>query len=88
MTVFAQNLTSRRRDTELRAEGIGPPTFDLLPALPVHNWRWLVLLGPRSVDQRQGLLRPIATFDLWDPGPDSPFPGPRVSDHGPLVLAL
>ena len=88
MSALAQYLTSRRRDTEPRAEDIGPRTFDQLSALPEPNRRWLVLLGPRSVDQRQGLLRPIATFDLWDPGPDSPFPGPRVSDHGPLVLAL
>ena len=35
-----------------------------------------------------GLLRLIATFDLWDPGPAPPIPGPRASDHGPLVLAL
>jgi hypothetical protein len=30
MTVLAQYLTPRRRDTEPRAEGIGPRTFDLL----------------------------------------------------------
>ena len=36
----------------------------------------------------QGLLYPIVTFDLWDPGPDPAIPGRRVSDLGPLVLAL
>jgi hypothetical protein len=68
--------------------GMGLRIVDLLPALPEPNQRWLVLLGPRSVDQRQGSLCPIATFDLWDPGPDPPIAGPRVSDLGPLVLAL
>ena len=68
--------------------GIGPRIVELLLALPRHSWRWLVLLGSRSVDQRQGLLCLIAKVEPYDPGPDPPFPGPRVSDHGPLVLAL
>ena len=68
--------------------GIGPRIVDLLPALPVHNWRWLVLLGPRSVDQRQGLLCLIAKVEPQDHGPGPPIIRPRVSDHGPLVLAL
>ena len=46
--------------------------------------RRCILLRP--VDQQQRLLYLIATFDLWDPGPAPPFVGPRVSDHGLLVL--
>ena len=67
--------------------GMGLRIVDLLPALPEPNQRWLVLLGPWSVDQRQGLLCMIAKVEPYDPGPDPPIPGPRVSDHGPLVLA-
>ena len=52
------------------------------------NLHWIVLLGPRSVDQRQGLLCLIATAKPQVHGPDPPIPGPRASDHGPLVLAL
>ena len=33
------------------AVDIGPRIFDLLSALPELNLRWMVLLGPRSVDQ-------------------------------------
>jgi hypothetical protein len=36
----------------------------------------------------QGLLRLISIVELHDLGPGPPIPGPRVSDHGPLVLAL
>jgi hypothetical protein len=52
------------------------------------NLHWIVLLGPRSVDQRQGLLCLIATVHPQDYGPGAPILGPRVTDHGPLVLAL
>ena len=52
------------------------------------NLRWMVLLGPRSVDQRQGLLCLIATVHPQDHGPGPPILGPRVTDIGPLVLAL
>ena len=52
------------------------------------NLHWIVLLGPRSVDQRQGLLCLIATVHPQDHGPGAPILGPRVTDHGPLVLAL
>ena len=31
--------------------GMGLRIVDLLPALPEPNQRWLVLLGPLSVDQ-------------------------------------
>ena len=68
--------------------GIGPRIVELLLALPEPNQHWLALLGPRSVDQRQGLLCLIATVEPQDHGPRPPIPGPRVSDHGPLVLAL
>ena len=48
---------------EPRAVGIGPRTFDQLLALPERNQRGLALLGPRSVDQRQGLLCLIAAVE-------------------------
>ena len=73
---------------ELRAEGIGLRIVDLLLALPEHSWRWMILLGPRSGDQLQGLLCLIAKVEPQDHGPGAPIIGPRVSDHGPLVLAL
>ena len=62
-------------------------TVDLLPALPGLKLRWLVLLGPRSVDQRQGLLFLIPTAKPQDLGPGARILGLRASDHGPLVLA-
>ena len=68
--------------------GIGPRIVELLLALPEPNQHWLALLGPRSVDQRQGLLCLIATVEPQAHGPPPPILGPRVSDHGPLVLAL
>ena len=67
---------------ELRAEGIGLRIVDLLLALPEHSWRWMILLGPRSVDQRQGLLCLIAKVEPYDLGTGTPILGPRVSDHG------
>ena len=48
---------------ELRAEGIGLRIVDLLLALPEHSWRWMILLGPRSVDQLQGLLCLMAAVE-------------------------
>ena len=66
--------------------GIGPRIVELLLALPEPNQHWLALLGPRSVDQRQGLLCLIAAVEPQAHGPPPPIPGPRVSDHGPLVL--
>ena len=56
-------------DWEPRAEGMGLRIVDLLLVLPELSWRWLVLLGPRSVDQLQVLLRPIATTEPQDHGP-------------------
>ena len=52
------------------------------------NLHWIVLLGPRSVDHGQGLLCLIPTVEIQGHGPGAPFVGPRVLDHGPLVLAL
>ena len=63
-------------------------TVDLLSALPEPNRRWLVFLGPRSVDQLQGLLCVIAAVKPQDHGPGPLILGPRVSDHGPLVLVF
>ena len=65
-----------------------PRTVDLLSTLPGLSWCWMVLLGPRSVDQLQGLLCVIAAVKPQDHGPGPPIIGPRVSDHGPLVLEL
>ena len=81
-------LGPRTGNQEPRAVGIGPHTVDLLPALPEPNQRWLVLLGPRSVDQQQGLLRLISIVEIEAYGPHPPIIGPRVSDHGPIVLDL
>ena len=63
--------------------GMGLRIVDLLPALPEPNQRWLVLLGPRSVDQRQGLLCPTHSIEPRDHGPAPSILRPRVSDHGP-----
>jgi hypothetical protein len=38
--------------------------------------------------QRQGLLCLIPTAKPQDHGPGAPILGPRVSDHGALVLVL
>ena len=43
--------------------GMGLRIVDLLLALPEPNQRWLVLLGPRYVDQLQGLLCVIAAVE-------------------------
>jgi hypothetical protein len=68
--------------------GMGLRIVDLLPALPEPNQRWLVLLGPRSVDQRQGLLCLIAKVEPYDLGTGTPILGPRVSDHGPFSIRV
>ena len=68
--------------------GIGSRTFDFLPALPEPNQRWLVFLGPRSVDQWQGLLFLIPTAEPQVHGLRPLDHGPRASDHGHLVLGL
>ena len=64
------------------------PTQVLTIVLPELSWRWMVLLGLWSVDQRQGLLGPIVTVEPQDHGPGTPIEGHRASVHGPLVLAL
>ena len=48
----------------------------------------MILFGPRSVDQRQGLLCPTHAIEPQVHGPGPHILGPRASDHGPLVLAL
>ena len=58
----------------------------MLNIIPTHNNTHNETSDQNRVNQ--GLLYLIATFDLWDPGLAPPIPGPRVSDHGPLVLAL
>ena len=52
--------------------GIGPRIVELLLALPRHSWRWLVLLGSRSADQRQELLCLIAKVEPYDLGTGTP----------------
>jgi len=42
----------------------------------------------RAVVQRQGLLCPTHAIEPQEIKPGPPIPGPRVSDHGPLVLEL
>ena len=68
--------------------GMGLRIVDLLPALPEPNQRWLVLLGPRSVGQRQGLLCLIAKVKPYDPGPHPPIVGRRASNHGPFGISV
>ena len=78
-------------DREPRASALSDHrarTYVLLSALLQLNLRWMVLLGPRSVDHRQGLLCLIPTVEPQVHGPGAPILGPRVTDHGPLVLAL
>ena len=61
------------------------PTF---PPSVLHelNLRWTVLLGPRSVDQRQGLLCLIAKVEPYDLGTGTPnFKAPRL---GPRALSI
>ena len=86
MTALAQYLTSRRRDTEPRAEGMGLRIVDLLLVLPELSWRWLVFLGPWSVDQRRGLLCPITTVEPQYAGPPRPYP--RAPRLGPRAFSI
>ena len=72
---------------EPRGEGTGPRTVDLLSVLRELNKHRLVLLCSWSVDHRQGLLYLIAKVESQDLGTGPLIPGPRVSDHGSLVLA-
>jgi hypothetical protein len=66
--------------------GMGLRIVDLLPALPEPNQRWLVLLGPWSVDQRQGLLCLIAKVEPYDLGTGTPnFKAPRL---GPRPFSI
>jgi hypothetical protein len=52
----------------------------------VHSWRWLVLLGPWSVDQLQGLLCLIAKVEPYDLGTGTPnFRAPRL---GPRAFSV
>jgi hypothetical protein len=52
----------------------------------VHSWRWLVLLGPWSVDQLQGLLCLIAKVEPYDLGTWTP--NFRASRLGPRPLSI
>ena len=65
---------------------MGLRIVDLLLVLPELSWRWLVLLGPRSVDQRQGLLCLIAKVEPYDLGTRTPnFKAPRL---GPRAFSI
>ena len=46
-----------------RGEGIGQGSLNLFLALLRHSWRWMILLGPGSEDQLQGLLCLIAKVE-------------------------
>ena len=54
--------------------------------LPEPNPRWLVLLGPRSMDQRRGLLCPITTVEPQYAGPPRPYP--RAPRLGPRAFSI
>ena len=79
----------RPEDREPRTRALsdrGARTHVLLIALPRHSWDWLVLFGPRSVDQLQGLLRPIATTEPQDHGPAPPCH--RATRLGPRAFRI
>ena len=65
--------------------GMGLRIVDLLLALPELSWGWLVLLVPRSVDQRQELLCPIATAK---PHRARAPPNPRAMRLGPRAFSI
>ena len=70
--------------------GMGLRIVDLLPALPEPNQRWLVLLGPRSVDQLQGVTWPNPYSRAARPWTGPPYPraprlGPRAFSVGSVV---
>ncbi len=71
---------------EPRTVGIGSRTHVLLIALPRHSWDWLVLLGPRSVDQQQRLLYLIATVEPQDQATEAPYP--RAPRLGPRAFSV
>ena len=70
---------------EPRAVGIEPRTVDLLLALPELSWGWMVCLSQWTGSR--GYYAQIAAVKPQDHGPGPPIIRPRVSDHGPLVLA-
>ena len=66
----------------------GKYSSHLLPVCCVA-WAQLALVGfAWTAGQRQGLLCLIATVHPQDHGLGAPILGPRVSDHGPLVLGV
>ena len=72
------------KNREPQATDNRPRTVDRLPALPEPNQRWLVLLGPRSVDQREGVTVPDRYSSAE--GRKTMDHGPCASDYGALVL--
>ena len=61
-------------------------THVLLIALPRHSWDWLVLFGPRSVDQQQRLLYLIAPVEPQEGGPGVRYP--RAPRLGPWAFNI
>ena len=83
MTVLAQHLTLR-----YGAKDRGHGTTHRRPIITVTcaQLAQVVLLGPRSVDQRQGLLCLIAKVEPYDLGTGTPnFKAPRL---GPRPFSI
>lgn len=66
--------------------GICSRTVNLLLALPELSWGWMVVLGPWA--NGVGLLYQIHAVEAQVHGSVPSILRPRVSGHGPLVLAL
>ena len=69
-----------------RGEGIVPGSLNLFLALLRQSWRWLVLLGPWSVDQRQGVTVPNLCSRAA--GPLTGAPNPRAPRLGPRAFSI
>ena len=79
----------RPEDREPRARALAdhrPRTVDLLSALPEPNRCWMILPGPWSVDQLQGLLCLIAKVEPYDLGTGTP--NFRASRLGPRAFSI
>ena len=75
-------------DQEPRSTVHGPYSTHLRPAFGVAWAKLAHDSSARVIGQRQGLLGPIHTVKPQAHGPGPPILGPRVTDHGPLVLVL
>jgi hypothetical protein len=69
-----------------RGEGIGPGSLNLFLALLRHSWHWMVLLGPWSVNQRQGVA--LSNLCSRAAGPWTGPPHFRASRLGPWAFSI